>query len=105
MIPVGKWRWPLLVVLPLLVGSLLFWRGIGRLRYEGSSLLTFSGDSKLIDQELKMFRSDNVRRRVDLALARSSGPLAYEKVPGHPLQVLIKGQGDWPQTVVQILTI
>jgi len=105
MIPVGKWRWPLLVALPLMVGGLLFWRGIGRLKFEGRSLLTFSGDSRLIDRELKTFRSDNVRRKIDLALARPAGPRVYEKVPGHPLQVSIKSQADWPQAVVQVLPI
>jgi len=105
MIPVGKWRWPLVVVLPLVVGSLLFWRGIGHLRYEGSTILTYSGDSKQIDQELKIFRSDNIRRRIDMVLLQSARPLAYEKVLGHPLQVLIKGEADWPKSVVQVLTV
>jgi len=87
-----------------MVGGLLFWRGIGRLRYEGRAVLAFSGESSQIDQELKLFRSDNIRQRIDLALSRPAGLLAIEKVPGHPLEVSIKGQAAWPPQVVQVLS-
>jgi len=103
MIPVGKWRWPLILSLPLVVGSLLVWRGIGRLVYEGSTLLTFSGDSKRIDPELKIFRSNNVRQRIDLVVGHPAGILTYEKLPGRLLEISIKSQAVWPKDVVQAL--
>ena len=103
MIRIGPWRWPLLVALVLMAGGILTWRGIGRLWYEGKTVLAFSGESKQVDRELSIFKSDGVRKRIDLALSRTSSPVAFEKVPGHPLQITIKCQGAWPSQVVKTL--
>jgi hypothetical protein len=103
MISVGKWRWPLIVALPLVAGVFLVWRGVGRLCYEGTCVLAFSGDPKQVDRQLSLFLSENVHKRINLALSHPSGPVTFEKVPGHPLQISIKGQGDWPTQVVTVL--
>jgi len=103
MIPIGKWRWPLVVVTPLMVGGLLFCGGIGRLVYEGRTFLTYSGDAKDIDRELTIFRSERVRQRIDLTLLHPADSLVFEKVPAQPQQISIKAQADWPRAVVPLL--
>ena len=103
MMTVGPWRWPLIVAVSLLTGVCLVSLGIGRLCFEGKTVLVFSGDAKQVDRELGVFRSDNVRRKIDLALSRPSGPVVFERVPGHPLQISINGQSAWPAQVVKAL--
>jgi hypothetical protein len=90
-------------MLTFMAGGILIWRGTGRLCYEGKTVLVFSGDPKQVDRELNVFQSENVHKRIELALARPSGPVTFAKVPGHPLEISIRGQGAWPAQVVKAL--
>ncbi len=91
MINVGKWRWPVILGLPFLAGLALFFTGVVRPNYEGQATLEFSGSDLQIDKELEMLRF------------HPAEPVTMEKVPGHPLQIFIRGQAHSPSDVISKL--
>src|SRR6266480_5657809 len=91
MIPIGPWRWPLVVGIPLIAGALLVWRGVVPLNFEGKAFMIFAGKSDQLDDELKMFQVHPVlKARVD-------------KVPGDPRRLSIRVDGRWPSEVLEQL--
>ena len=103
MIVVGKWRWPLTVGVPLIVGGAMVLGGLTRLHYEGTFLLGFSGPQVEMDRDLKMFQSGVIQKRVNLTLNNPAATITYDRVPGHKTQIFIRGEGYWPKLVVRVL--
>src|SRR5438093_70069 len=93
MINVGKGRWPLMVGIPCVAASVLFWRGIVRLNYEAHAVLSYSGNVKEVDPELKMFR------------AHPGLKVVYSRVPGQALQLEMRTEGSRPDDVVKRLLL
>src|SRR5712692_5349340 len=92
MINVGKWRWSLVVGLPIVAGGLLVWSGVARLNYEGQAFLEIAGKSDQVADELKMFQlHPGMMAQVD-------------RVPGDPRRLSIRVDGHWPNEVLQQLT-
>jgi hypothetical protein len=102
---VGSWRWPLTAVLPVIVGALVLLSGAGRLHYESRTVLGFSGSVGDLDQDLLMFQSGLLRKRIDTILSRPSVHLSYDKVSGHPMEISIRGEGPWPEQVTQMISV
>src|SRR5882672_3446025 len=88
----GHWRWPLIISIPVLAGTSLVFTGVVRPVYEGHAYLLFSGSANQVDAELEMFRSPPVE------------PVTMDRVAGHALRIVIRGQGDRPVNVVSRLT-
>ena len=89
MIPVGKWRWPLVVGLPLVAAGLLVGQGIVRLNYQGQAILAYSGADKQMNVDPKIFQPHR------------DAKIVFEKVAGHPLQLGMSGEGSSPDDVIQ----
>jgi hypothetical protein len=102
MIRTGHFRWPLVLTLPALAGGILVWQGIVRPHFTGKILLGFSGPTSRMDQELKTLQSDEMKRKIASSLVRPVA-VAFEKAPGHPRNVWMKGDGVYPPDVSRIL--
>jgi len=88
---VARWRWPLVLGLPLIAGGVLVSRGTVRLNYEGRALLSFSGNAQHMEDDIALFRPHAPRG------------VAYEKNPGHPHELLLYTQGAKPDEIVSRL--
>jgi hypothetical protein len=88
MITVGKWRWPLVVGLPLVAAGFLVGKGIVRLNYQGQAILAYSGGGKM-NVDPNIFQPHRAAQ------------IVFEKVPGHPLQLAMRADGPRPDDVVQ----
>jgi hypothetical protein len=90
-INVGKWRWPIIMMLPLVIAAVLVLSGIVRFVYEGRAILRYSGESSQIENELNLFRASPTK------------PMSFEKVPGQPLAISILAQANRSSDVVSKL--
>ncbi len=91
MVNVGKWRWPLAFGLSLVVGSVLFWRGLVGFNYQGQAYLVYSGHSKQIEVDPKIFQTHRGEK------------ITFEKVAAQPRQISMRSEGKSPDDVAEHL--
>lgn len=91
MITVGKWRYALLVGLPVAATAVLVHQRKVQLSFPGEAILQFSGDPAQVDIDLQSFRG--------------AGPtgVTFDRVIGHPLQLRIQTAGAWPKETAERL--
>src|SRR5215207_6386607 len=85
---VGKWRWPLVLGVPLIATGVMIQRQMVRITYEAQALLEYSGKSKEVAGEMKTLQ------------ARLLPHMTIAKVPGSPFQVAVQGKGVRPAELV-----
>src|SRR5262245_26739775 len=90
MITVGKWRWPLILALPVVVGGILVGARVVQPRYVTQTTLIYSGNTREVQAELSRFGP----KAADASIVR---------VQGQPLQIQMEAEAASSQLVVDKL--
>jgi len=83
MMSLGRWRWPLIVLLPLSALAGLIWHSDVRPVFESSVTLGWTGGAVIPPAELSRISSQQSLRVV--------------RIPGHPLDIILTAQADRPK--------